>query len=319
MSEKDRFQCVMPPSLSGASAQSSACGKAIIVGEHAVVYGSHAVAMPLKQMRMNLELTPQKTHSHQLSYQLRLSGNDVSDRVAGVIPEALKLLQLDEPMSLSFKGQSSLPIGAGLGSSATLCVAILRALSESYGLCLSKTVLAELGNQLEARFHGNPSGLDTAAVAFEECIYFAKGHPIEGFQPKPGWHFALIDSKIRASTLSMIRLAQPFFSGSQGEHRIAQFDRCADQVKQALVVGDHLQVAESMSETGALLKQAGIVPSSIEDMLDQCLEQGALAAKTTGAGGGGTILCLLDPSRWNEQYLQLKAAFADFCVFHVSI
>ena len=37
---------------------SSACGKAIIVGEHAVVYGAKAIAIPLKDLRVELTVNP---------------------------------------------------------------------------------------------------------------------------------------------------------------------------------------------------------------------------------------------------------------------
>ena len=302
------------------SAKASACGKAIIVGEHAVVYGSHAVAMPLKQMRMDLELNPQPSSLSGPKYQLKLGGKELSERISGVIPEALTLLK-QNPYSLTIKGHSSLPIGAGLGSSATLYIATLKSICGSMGLDLSRDDIAYLGNQLEARFHGNPSGLDTAVVAYEECVYFAKGDPIQSIKAtSPGkWHFALIDSKIRASTLAMIRIAEPFFRGPQGDERIERFDLAAKLVKNSLHSENYGAVAEAMNECGSLLRQAGVVPDSIEEMLEACRKTEILAAKTTGAGGGGTILCLLDPDKWESQVKDLQQTFSDYPVFHIQI
>lgn len=301
------------------SSKASACGKAIIVGEHAVVYGSHAVAMPLKQMRMSLELTP-LGNSQDHRFQLKLGGKDVSERVSGVIPEALDLLK-QQRFPLTIKGHSTLPIGAGLGSSATLCIATLKSICGSLDVELSPEELAQLGNKLEARFHGNPSGLDTAVVAFEEWVYFAKHTPIAPIidSLKGQWNFALIDSKVRASTIAMIRLAEPFFRHQEGDLRIQRFDLAAQVVKNSLATGNYDGVAEAMTECGHLLRQAGVVPDSLQEILDHCRRLGVLAAKTTGAGGGGTILCLLDPQRWNSQLTQLQEAFKGYPIFHISI
>ena len=178
-------------------AKSSSCGKAILIGEHSVVYGTHAIALPLKQMRMYFEIEPLKNKT-ETQIQLKLGGQEASSRLTDVIPEAIELLG-QKPFAMQASGHSSLPIGAGLGSSASLCVAILRALAQCYQLELSQAELSKLSNKLEARFHGTPSGLDAAVVAYESCIYFAKDSDIEAIQLNSGeqahWEFLLIDSK----------------------------------------------------------------------------------------------------------------------------
>ena len=111
---------------------------------------------------------------------------------------------------------------------------------------------------LEARFHGKPSGLDTAVVAYEECVYFAKEHPIQSIElSEHPWHFALIDSKIRASTLAMIRIAEPFFKAKEGDARIERFDLASQLVKTALPEGNYQAVAEAMNETGPCSARPG--------------------------------------------------------------
>ena len=276
--------------------------------------------MPLKQMRMDLELSTPKDSLQNPNFELKLGGKDVSERVSAVIPEALELLK-QNPRSITINGNSSLPIGAGLGSSATLCIATLRSICKSANIHLSRDEIARLGNTLEARFHGKPSGLDTAVVAYEECVYFSKSSPIQSIncEGAPPWHFALIDSKIRASTLSMIRMAEPFFKAADGDAKIERFDLAAKLVRDSLPEGQYGDVAEAMNECGSLLRQAGVVPDSIQTMLDACSEAGVMAAKTTGAGGGGTLLCLLHPGKWEQEFNALQQTFKDFSVFHVSI
>lgn len=308
-------------------ASASSCGKAIIVGEHAVVYGTHAVAIPLKQMRMHITIKPfanSLADMHAAEFHLKLSGKEVSSRIAGVIPDTLDLFEYPH-FSLNAKGHSHLPIGAGLGSSASLCIAILRALAASTNTKLSTARLAVLANALEARFHGNPSGLDTMVVAHEAPVYFAKNQTkgvelIDVKKPESkAWHFALIDSKVRASTLSMIKIAEPYFKGPDSDKRLALFDDLAKAVKKGFESGDTPSVKDAMNTCHRLLKDAGVVTPPLESIIKQSLELGVLAAKTTGAGGGGSILCLLDPSAADEQFRSLGQLFGENYVHKVSL
>jgi mevalonate kinase len=296
---------VKPPLLPK-EVQASACGKAIIVGEHAVVYGTHAIAMPLRSMRFQFALTPiPHVEGKPVQLHLKLAGHDVSPRVQSVVLEAMELLG-HQAFSIQAKSSSALPIGAGLGSSATLCVAVLRALSTSLDIVLGKSDLARLANELEKRFHGNPSGLDAAVVAFEQCILFAKHQTIRG-------------SNVRASTMAMIRIAEPYFLGVQGDRRLQQFDALALSVHEALQSGDTTTVGRAMTECGSWLREAGVVPDNLQAMIDQTRELGVLGAKTTGAGGGGVILALLDPREADAQYQAIKACFRNYPVYRASL
>jgi mevalonate kinase len=243
-----------------------------------------------------------------------------------VVSDALNLLNI-APFPLSIVGHTKLPVGAGLGSSAALSVVVLKALASSLQLDLWESDLARFANQLEARFHGTPSGLDTTVVAYERCICFQRTE--QGIAPadivvrsRPGlpWRFALIDSGIRASTLPMIRIAAPYFSGFQAERRIERFDRISGQVQIGLEKGDLSAVADGMNEAARLLKKTGIVTDLLDEIVTKSKKTGVLAAKTTGAGGGGFVLTLLDPQRdLPEQLKSLKQMFGEQSVFPVDL
>lgn len=304
-------------------ASASACGKAIIVGEHAVVYGAHAVAMPLREMRMHIEMQPNMSQHAEQAISMRLGGKEVSSRIGDVVTDALKLLRA-KPFSLNIHGKSNVPFGAGLGSSATLCIVVLRALAKGLGIELSRDQIANFGNALEARFHGSPSGLDTAVVAYEECVTFAKQKSIDPI-PVPAkndgrfWHFALIDSGVRASTLAMINLAAPYFKGSEGERKLVQFDEVSMAVAQGLIKHDLPVVKEALHVAHRLLDSVGVVTSQLKEIMERCAQLGVLAAKSTGAGGGGAILTLLDPSHVTDQLEGLRCEFGADRVYAVSL
>lgn len=319
MSEKNpRF---LTSSNAVPSTETTACGKAIIVGEHAVVYGTHAVAIPLHQMRFRFHMTQKPMrYGSQAEVHLKLAGHGGSPRLQAVVIRAMELLGI-EPFSLDGETHSSLPIGAGLGSSATLCVAVLRALSEALQIELPKSRLAEYANELEKSFHGNPSGLDTAVVAFEEPVLFAKGKPIEIIPIAHSFScdFVLIDSNIRASTMAMIRIAQPYFTGIGGDARLARFDSLSLAAHKSLISGDIHTLGMSMNESAELLEEVGVVPANLKEMIHQTRELGALAAKTTGAGGGGMIIGLLDPNQSEEQFRRIQEQFKGHGTYRVSL
>jgi mevalonate kinase len=302
-----------------------AYGKTIIVGEHAVVYGSRAVAMPVFSVQMHVDLIPRPsphTSSESPSIRVTLGGRSLTTHLRGVVDEAFACMGL-EPFDLDLDGHSSVLVGAGLGSSASLCVVVLRALAKSTGMSIDRRDLAAMANQLEKRFHGNPSGLDTAVVAWEEVITFQRGQspaPVTIKSPQGGsWYFAVLDSGVRSSTLDMVQKAAPYFRGHDGDSRLARFDDLSASVACGLACGDVKAVAQAMDEVGSHLQAAGIVSPPLEDTIRIACESGALAAKVTGAGGGGCVLALLDPMEASAQLTSLKSRLGAHRVFDVEL
>ena len=74
-----------------------------------------------------------------------------------------------------------------------------------------------------------------------------------------------------------------------------------------------------MNEAGSHLADAGIVTDQLANMIAYCREIGCLAAKSTGAGGGGVILSLLDPDNIDHQLAQLRQEFGGTNVYHVTL
>ncbi len=303
--------------------ETTACGKAIITGEHSAVYGAHAVAIPLPEMRFRFRMTQKSMRlGSQPEIQLKLAGHEGSPRLKSVVLRAMELLKI-EPFSLDAETHSTLPIGAGLGSSATLCVAVLRALALAHDKLLLPSELAEYANELEKSFHGNPSGLDTAVVAFEQPVLFAKGKAIQALKLAPEFEaeFVLIDSNVRASTLAMIRIAEPYFKSEEGDVRLRRFDQISLDTFEALTKGSIPKLAHAMNECGQLLSEAGVVPSNIQAMIDHCRSLGAIASKSTGAGGGGVIMALLPNDRGERQrvFERMQEEFQGHGVYRISL
>ena len=305
-------------------AQASAGGKTILLGEHAVVYGARAIALPIRNRRLQLNLEQSGKGHERPNIKVILAGRSAPQKVYDVVQQALDLLQI-RPEQLIVDGASDLPIGAGMGSSAGLCVALLKGLCQINQIPYETNQLAIWANELEKHFHGNPSGLDTAVMAFEQTLLFRRGEGATPIQVSPladheSWTMALVDSGMRASTAKMIEVAKPYFCHNEcGANRVAEFDELTEQGITALNSGNVTQLAACMNKAHDLLSDAGVVPDQLAMMVQDMRNGGVLAAKPTGAGGGGMILCLLDSASAPEQLSQMSNKFGNEHVFEVNL
>ena len=143
-------------------------GKMILIGEHAVVYGAKAVAMPVYGKNITLKVSEsEKDH-------IVVGGVDLTTKLIPLLSKTRSQLGLTEDQYFSVEGISSLPLGAGLGSSAALAVGLLKGVTKLKNISLTTEELANMANELETIFHGSPSGLDAAVVAHDTPIIFEK-------------------------------------------------------------------------------------------------------------------------------------------------
>jgi mevalonate kinase len=291
-------------------AEAKACGKVIISGEHAVVYGAKALALPLLSKIVNIKLYADPQSNASPKIRINLGERPANEAIKAMVLDAFDVLEIGR-FNLSVEGYSTLMLGAGVGSSASLCVSILRGLSQLSGKNLSPLDLAKKANQLERRFHGNPSGLDTAVVALEQAILFEKGKDptVVTVKPPTGerfpWAFVLLDSGVRTPTINMVKHAEPVFR-SRGKPFLDEFDQVTDACKKALETGDSSLMAESLKYSHMLLTEVGIVDSVLHDITRIAFKIGVKAIKVTGAGGGGCMLALLENSACDDQISKLR-------------
>jgi mevalonate kinase len=296
-------------------ATSRAAGKVILVGEHAVVYGAKAIAIPLLSRNMKLHIYTDRVTNQNPKIKFQIAGQPVHQSLIDMIHESFEVLQIPK-FNLSIDGQSTLMLGAGVGSSASLCVSVIRGLCQVCGISLTPAKLSALANRLERRFHGNPSGLDTAVVALEQAILFERGRDAEAItinKPKNSslpWCFVLLDTAVRSPTINMVKLSEPWFK-QNGESAIRRFNTITDSTVRALRDGDTQLLSEAMTECHELLDLTGVVTDPVKRMIELARNHGALAAKVTGAGGGGCVLALLPASQCDETIANLRQQIGD--------
>ena len=291
-------------------ATARAAGKIILVGEHAVVYGARAIAIPLLSRSMSLRIYTDRVITTTPKIKFQIGGKPVNDQLIDMIHEAFEVLGIPS-FNVSIDGHSTLMLGAGVGSSASLCVSVLRGLSQVCGLSLTPARLSHLANRLERRFHGNPSGLDTSVVSLEQAILFERGRDAEAItvnRPRGSnlpWCFALLDTGIRSPTINMVRKAEPWFK-EKGGALIDEFNEVTSGASRALREGDTELMANAMSHGHELLTAAGVVTEPVTDIVNQAMRLGAMSAKVTGAGGGGCVLALFPALKCDKSIAALR-------------
>src|SRR5439155_12480593 len=149
-----------------------AAGKVILLGEHAVVYGRPALAAGLA-LGLEVEVRAAEGPARVESDHAELRGDE---RPLRLVQDAAAALGL-APRGFVVEIRSTLPPGAGLGSSAALAIAVLRALAQAAGRDLMGDEELALGRWPEALFHGHPAGIDPAAAALGSCFRFVRGEP----------------------------------------------------------------------------------------------------------------------------------------------
>ncbi|HET9222666.1 MAG TPA: mevalonate kinase, partial [Roseiflexaceae bacterium] len=144
--------------------QASACGKIILCGEHAVVYGRPAIALPLADVRAHA-LVQNSGAGNGITIdapdlERRWSLADTPDHpLSELIASIPTYLGVATPLGLVIEIGSTIPIASGMGSGAAIATALVRALAMHLGRDLSAADVSALVYTSEQRFHGTPSGI----------------------------------------------------------------------------------------------------------------------------------------------------------------
>ncbi|WP_437948808.1 mevalonate kinase [Sorangium sp. So ce296] len=286
-----------------------ASGKVILLGEHAVVYGAPALAAGIERgARARATRAPEGARTSALLLGGREHGAAPAEGdVAQAFAALLEALPGAGPVRV--EAESDLPPGGGLGSSAALGVAIARAVaalaraSTEAGAPAAApgalTAAAEVAAAAawERVFHGNPSGIDTAAAARGGCFRFTRAHGATPLAPRDDLWLCVGSTGVPSSTRSMVELVAKLFERKPtvAETSIAGIAALVENAALAIEAGDAIALGRLMDLNQMLLAGMFVSTEAIEALCKLAREAGALGAKLTGAGGGGSVIALLPP------------------------
>jgi len=276
-------------------------GKIILLGEHAVVYNRHAVAFPVPlAMRAVVEegdsgvqlLIPRWGIEYQLAKPPEQRRS--FEKAAGAILDQLGLAD----RRLRIEVFPDVPRGMGLGGSAALAVAIIRALDLHFRLGLSDEEVNELAFVSERIAHGEPSGIDNTLATYGRPLLFRKGEPPLAEALQLGQPLDLVvgmthKEGLTAKTVAGVRRARER-NPRLYEKIFDDIDALVRQSLPALQAGDVATLGELMNVCQGLLNALQVSTPELERLIGIARRAGAAGAKLTGGGGGGAMIALCD-------------------------
>jgi len=292
----------------------SAPAKCILFGEHAVVYQKPAIAIPLNDLRTSVYIyaNPLGKPGIQLidapDIQLRKYSNELYPEhpIRVAIQSVVDFFQLSHFPACEIKISSRIPIAAGLGSSASTAVALIKALITFIGQSLDLQKINQLAFQVEKAIHGNPSGIDNTVITFEKPVFYIRDSTIDFLNIQKPMDLVIGDSGIKSLTKEVVSqvkekwLLQP----KKYEEIFDEIGKISIKAKEALTKGDLFTIGELMSENHALLQDMGVSCKILDELVRATGENGALGAKLCGSGLGGNMIALLKKTSDREKIQQ---------------
>ena len=270
-------------------------GKIILLGEHAVVHGTPAIAAGLQRgvVAVARPANEDVLHIEPWNRSVRVQGKP-SDPLARAFSEALS--SYPSRPSLRIEARVDLPPGAGLGCSAALGVAILDAIDKALGIERSREALGKQALRWERFFHGSPSGVDNTAAALGGLIRFQHGRGVSTMTTSSAFYLVVAHSGERSDTGEMVaKVARQLEAEpSQTRRLFSEVRDLVDTAEAAVVRGDAATLGHCLDRNGETLGALGLTTRRTEHLCRTARSAGALGAKVTGAGGGGCIVALGD-------------------------
>jgi mevalonate kinase len=301
----------------------SAPGKIILFGEHAVVHGQPAIAVPLSAVQVTVTAetaTPGgglTIHAPDVGATLRLSSG--ASILAGApdpgTPSTEHYDALVFPIQVILTVRSTIPIASGLGSGAALAAALIRAVASAVGHPIDDDTLNLLVFEVEKHHHGTPSGIDNTVIVYQTPVYFVRDQPIETFQIAHPFTVIVADTghasptKIAVGDVRQLYQREPARIGAIFA-RIGAITRAARAIIESAAIDSTESLGPLMDENHALLRDLTVSSPELDRLCAAARASGALGAKLSGAGRGGNMIALVTPALAGRVTEALRAAGA---------
>jgi mevalonate kinase len=308
----------------------SAPGKIILFGEHAVVYGRPAIAVPVRQVQATVTIESGDSgltlRALDTDQTIALDQADPDDPLAAIVRLTLDHLKIPLP-DLTITIRSTIPIASGLGSGAAVSTAIVRALAywavganlrvrpgaitPDYPYLDNDTV-SNLVYEVEKLHHGTPSGIDNTVIAFNQPVYFVKGQPIQTFTVARSFTVAIGNTGLASPTKIAVGDVRKGWEADRDRYE-ALFDQIGGIAQEARAVieqGAVDRLGSLMDRNQELLRQIDVSSPELEKLIAAAKSTGASGAKLVGGGRGGNMIALVDDLNRDQVEMALKNAGA---------
>lgn len=293
----------------------SAHAKAILLGEHAVVYGAPAIAVPVPTLSVRAEARRVAGGGRLTS---GLYDGPVVDAPAAVgstvaaVRAALGVVGAGVgPDSLDVRVESAVPAGRGLGSSAAVAAAVADAVAAAFGVALDPAQRHAAVMESERVAHGTPSGLDARTVVATSPVWFHDG-VAEELPVGAAGALVVADTGAAVATRDAVAGVRALRDRRPAsvDAAIATLAALTSGARLDLAVGDLRAVGAAMDEAHQVLATLGVSNPLLDHVAAQARQAGAFGAKLTGGGRGGCVIALVDAGGAATLAHRLQAAGA---------
>ena len=284
--------------------KSSAPGKIILFGEHAVVYGRPALAVPVTQVYADVEISDSTSagiwiQAPDIDLHAELNTLPSDHPIASVIHNLFFLSRISPFPNLNININSTIPVASGLGSGAAVTVALTRALSPHIQYSMTDEEVNVFAYEIEKLHHGTPSGIDNTVITYSQPVYFIKGQPIETFKVEQPFTIVIGDTGVRAPTKESVADVRKLWEADQSKWENV-FDEVGDisfSARRVIEEGWTKMLGTLMDENHALLQKMTVSSAELDTLVSAARQAGALGAKLSGGGRGGNMIALVEPDQ----------------------
>jgi len=284
----------------------SAPGKVILLGEHSVVYGRPAIAVPVADVQATAVVTSEREnpgvtiHALDIRQTIDVASAPEDEPLSLTVRNVLSRAGLcPNDVRLSVTLRSTIPVASGLGSGAAVAAALVRGLAQYLDLDLAVAQVSDLVYETEKIHHGTPSGVDNTVVTYGQPVFFRREQPIETFQVGHPFWLAIADSGLPSVTRETVGDVRAAWQRTPRAYEDL-FDRIGALVvsaREAIEQGEIAHLGKGMNQNHSLLQEMGVSSQVLDDLVRAALDAGAYGAKLSGGGRGGNVIALVEPAR----------------------
>lgn len=274
----------------------SSYGKIIVIGEHAVVHNKPAIALPFKGLEtiVNIYKTNDEISIKSQHYNGYI--NNDSNKIKGIKTLVASLLKHFNNDFYGFHLEiiSNNIAGRGLGSSAAVSVAIVKAFFNAFNSKYEDDDLIKFATLAEQIHHTNPSGLDVATLVYNEPIWYVKNKAFKRIDLNFKGSLLIIDSGLESQTKIAVEHVGKLYQEKYETTKTTfdEIERLTYKALEALLNNDFTSLEKTFIKGQKCLESLEISNDQITGIIKIANAIGIKGIKITGGGMGGCLIAL---------------------------